>query len=180
LEDKIIIAECKRADPKYQKILLEKYSDYLASAARNYVSDSSSIMDILQETWIIIFNNIEKYEERGYFYPWAKRIMLREIIRASKKDKAKILLIDTLKNRTEISQPSVESQLELEEAMKLIEQINSPAKEVFKLKIIDELSHKEIAEIMSIKESTSRVHLTNARKQLKELLTVRDKRKTML
>ena len=152
----------------------------MASAARNYVGDPSAVMDILQETWIIIFNNIQKYEERGYFYPWAKRIMLREIIRASKKEKAKILFIDTLKNREVSNKPSIERKLELQEVMKLVDQIKSTAKEVFKLKVIEDLSHKEIAEMMNIKESTSRVHLTNARKQLKELLTIRDTRKAML
>jgi RNA polymerase sigma-70 factor (ECF subfamily) len=159
---------------------LEKYSDFLASAARNYLSDKEMIMDALQETWIIIFNNIQGYEERGYFYPWAKKILLREIIRISKKEKAKEVFIGSLKTKDQVFKPSIERKLELQEVMKLVEKLRSPAREVFKLHVIDGLSHKEIGDLMNIKDSTSRVHLTNARKELKELILIRDKRKAIL
>lgn len=180
MEDKTIISECQKANPKYQKILLEKYSDYLASAARNYMSDKESIMDVLQDTWIIIFKNINKYEEKGYFYAWAKRIMLREIIRMSKKEKAKVLFLDTLGRKNNSIQPDVERKLELQEALILVERIPSPSREVFKMFVIEGLPHKEIAQLMGIKESTSRVHLTNARKRLNQFLSVQDQRKVKL
>jgi len=180
LDDKTIISECQKGNPKYQKILLNKYSDYLASAARNYVSDKESIMDILQDTWILVFKNLNKYEERGYFYAWAKRIMLREIIRMSKKEKAKILFLDTLGRSERKVQPDVERKLELQEVMKQVERIPSPAREVFKMFIVDGLPHKEIAQFLGIKESTSRVHLTNARKKLNQYLSTQDQRKVKL
>jgi len=114
LDDKTIISECQKGNAKYQKLLLEKYSDFLASAARNYMTDRESIMDVLQDTWIIIFKNIHKYEERGYFYAWAKRIMLREIIRMSKKEKAKVLFLNTLGQSEKQIQPDIERKLELQ------------------------------------------------------------------
>lgn len=180
MDDKKIIAECKKGNPKFQKLLLEKYSDFLASAARNYMTDHSSIMDVLQDTWILVFNNIEKYEEKGYFYAWAKRIMLREIIRMSNKEKAKVLFLNSMSRSESLVQPDIERQLELQEALKLIEKIPSPAREIFKLFVIDGLPHREIADIMNIKESTSRVHLTNARKKMSDLLTIRDQLKVKL
>jgi len=180
LDDKTIISECQKGNPKYQKLLLEKYSDYLASAARNYMSDKESIMDVLQDTWIIIFKNIKNYEEKGYFYAWAKRIMLREIIRMSKKEKAKVLFLNTLGRKNNMIQPDIERKLELQEAMKLIENIPSPAREVFKMFVVEGLPHKEIAQMMGIKESTSRVHLTNARKKLRQFLSKLDQRKVKL
>lgn len=180
MDDKTIISECQKGNAKYQKLLLEKYSDFLASAARNYMTDRESIMDVLQDTWIIIFKNIHKYEERGYFYAWAKRIMLREIIRMSKKEKAKVLFLNTLGQSEKQIQPDIERKLELQEAMKLVEQIPSPGREVFKMFIVDGLPHKEIAQLMGIKESTSRVHLTNARKRLNQFLSARDQRKVKL
>ncbi len=180
MEDKRIIEECKKGNSKFQKILLEKYSDYLASAARNYMADKASIMDVLQDTWIIIFNNIDKYEEKGFFYPWAKKIMLREIIRMSNKEKAKVMFLNTMSRKDKMQAPDIERTLELQEALKLVEKIPSPAREIFKLFVIDGLPHKEIADIMNIKESTSRVHLTNARKKMSDLLAIRDQRKVKL
>jgi len=180
LDDKAIISECQKANPKYQKILLEKYSDYLASAARNYMDDGASIMDVLQDTWIIIFNNIHKYEEKGFFYAWAKKIMLREIIRMSKKEKDKVLFLNSIGRKKCQIQPEIERKLELQEVMILVEQIPSPAKEVFKMYVVDGIPHKEIAQFMGIKESTSRVHLTNARKKLNLFLSIRDQRKVKL
>lgn len=135
---------------------------------------------MLQDTWIIIFKYMDTYEEKGFFYPWAKKIMLREIIRLSKKERAKILFLDTMGRKENSSQPEIEQQLELEEAMKLIERIPSPSREVFKMFVIDGMRHKEIAQLMNIKESTSRVHLTNARKRLNQFLVKQDHKKVKL
>lgn len=177
MEDKLIISGCQQNNPKYQKILLEKYSGFLKSAALNYLNDEAKIMDVLQETWINIFNHIHSYEERGFFYPWAKKILLREVIKLSNKDKAKIVFLDTLKRSDLIQNPIAEKKLELEEAMKMVERIPSPAREVFKMHVIDGLSHKEIGEVMNIKDSTSRVHLTNARKHMKYIMSISSSKK---
>ncbi len=172
MEDELIIKECKRRNPVYQKMLLEKYSGYLKSAALNYLADEATIMDALQETWINIFNNMDTYEERGFFYPWAKKILLREVIKISKYEKAKIVFLDSVQVQSKVQDPNAEKILELEEAMKMVEKIPSPGREIFKMFVINGLSHKEIADVMNIKPSTSRVHLTNARKYMKEVLTI--------
>jgi len=158
-------------------MLLDKYSDKLANTAKFYVSDHQVILDILQETWISIFNNIQAYEEKGLFFGWAKKIMLREVFKNGKKESAKIKVLNDLPKSLHYQQPSIEGQIELQEALVIVNKLKSPGKEVFKMHVIDGLKHKEIAFIMSISESTSRVHLTNARIELNELFAKREHRK---
>jgi RNA polymerase sigma-70 factor (ECF subfamily) len=168
--DQEIISGCKKHKAKYQKQLLEKYSGILMSTAMRYLKDESKALDALQETWIKVFNNIDKYEEEGKLQWWLKKVLINNIL----KTKTKIIQLtdyDSENNDKAWILPSVESKLNMEDLMKIVNTVPSPAKEVFIMNIIDGMNHKEIAEILSIKESTSRVHLTNARKYLRQLFT---------
>lgn len=136
-----------------------------------YSNNRSIVLDAIQETWIIIFNQMDKYVEQGFFIAWAKKILIRELLRIKNKEESKIVYLNDLQSRNIAQKPTAEKKLELEEVMKLVTKIPSPAKDIFIMYVMDGLKHKEIAEIMNIKESTSRVHVTNARKFLKESLT---------
>ncbi len=170
MTDKTIIEGCKKHQAKYQKMLLEKYSPVLMATAMRYLKDSASAQDALQETWIKVFKNINRYQEEGKLGGWLKRILINTVLRAKIKPTKDVELNATADYITTV-RPDIESTLNVNDLMKVIETIPVPAKHVFMMNIIDGMSHREIAEVLNIKESTSRVHLTNARKYLKNILS---------
>jgi len=168
--DKQIVEGCKKHQSKFQKMLLEKYSPILMGTAMRYLNDENSAKDALQDTWIKVFNNISKYKEEGKLHAWLKRILINTIL----KDKKKTACIS--QEPTEMSDliaivPSIESDLNMQDMMKVVRSVPSPAKEVFLMNVMDGMSHKEIGKILNIAESTSRVHLTNARKFLRNIFS---------
>ncbi len=169
MEDIKIIHGCLKNDRKYQRMLLDKYSSALMATALRYNCDTHTAKDMLQETWIKVFHGLKAYEEDGKLLAWMKRILINTILKSREKKTITIQDLDLWNNDLESIQKTSDH-LELEDMMKMIKSISSPAKEIFMMYVIDGFSHNEIGELMGIKASTSRVHLSNARKRLVEIL----------
>jgi len=169
VEDIRIIQGCLNNERKYQRMLLDKYSDALMATALRYNCDKHTAKDMLQETWIKVFKGLSSYKDDGKLLPWLKRILINTILRSREKKTITIQDVDIW--NTEIEGVHIDSDhLELEDMMNLIESISPPAREIFMMYVIDGFSHLEIGEMMGIKASTSRVHLSNARKKHVEIL----------
>lgn len=169
MEDIRIVQGCLKNERKYQRMLLDRYSSALMATALRYNCDRHTAKDMLQETWIKVFQGLDKYKEDGKLLPWLKRILINTILRSREKKSISIKDIDMW--NAEIEGIQIDSDhLELEDLMTMIESISTPAKEIFMMYVIDGFSHLEIGEMMGIKASTSRVHLSNARRKLVELL----------
>ena len=169
MEDIKIIKGCINNDRKYQRMLLDKYSSALMATALRYNCDSHTAKDMMQETWIKVFRNLQGYKEDGKLLAWLKRILINTILKSREKKTITLQHLDELTNELEGIHFDVD-RLELDDMMKMIKSISSPAREIFMMYVIDGFSHNEIGELMNITASTSRVHLSNARKRLVEIL----------
>lgn len=151
-------------------MLLEKYAGYLLVVIHRYCPSRHIAQDILQESWIQIFKSIHKYEERGFFKAWMAKIAITQCY----KEIRKTTNIEFVASPPDVmaDMPSAVDELNYKDLMKIINRLSSPQRDVFAMKIIDGLNHKEIGEILSIKESTSRAHLTNARKKLQRMINL--------
>lgn len=171
-----IILGCQRGEARYQKKLVTQYSPMLMTVCRRYSRDNEFAKDVLQESMIKIFRNITKYKPTGSFQAWMRRICINTALQSFDKCcfKREISGLDEL-----IAQPSempdVYSYLGAEELMAIIDQLPEGFNKVFNLSVIEGFSHKEISELLGIKESTSRSQLTRARNYLKNMLVKRDR-----
>lgn len=169
-DDNQILKGCLKKDRKYQKILLEKYSPFLLSVALRYHKNSQEANDVLQETWIKAFNNIQQYQEGSNLKAWLTKILINNALKLIQKNKNRQVISCENAMQIESKIISIEQDLAYKDLMLVVQKVKSPAKEIFMMYVIDGLSHKEIGEIMNIEQSTSRVHLTNARKALQRML----------
>lgn len=152
-------------------MLLEKYSGSLMATAMRYMKDEAKAKDVLQESWIKIFKALAKYKDSDKLLSWLKTIVINTSLSALRSQKATIISIDQHDSNKLKCDASIESAINMKDLMKVIAEIPSPGREVFMMNILDGLSHKEIAGQMNISESTSRVHLTNARKYLRKVFS---------
>jgi len=165
-----IIQGCRDKNPEAQKALLEKHAGYLMAVIRRYCSDTGVAQDILQETWIQIFRNVDRYEENGKLKSWMARIAITQ----SYKQHRKKSLVDYKEECPDQQNlwPDALDNLNYRDLMQVVNRLKSPQRDVFVMYVIDGLKHKEIAKVMEISPSTSRVHLTNARKQLQKMIRI--------
>lgn len=168
--DDQLIKGCLKQDRKCQKILLERYSGILMAISIRYNIDRESAKDTLQEAWIKAFNNFHQYEIGTNLRAWLSKILINTAL----KEKVKNSKYEFFDNSKEIDERGFisPSELEYNDLIKMISHLKSPSKDVFMMYVLDGMSHKEIADVLKIKPSTSRVHLTNARKTLRSILQI--------
>lgn len=138
--------------------LLDTYQERLYWHIRKMVITHENADDVLQNTFIRVYKNIQNFQEKSSLHTWMFRIAYNESIRYLEKnnkkgyeiseefveEKIKILSEDTYFNGDEI-------QLKLH---KIIEGFTEKQKRVFQMKYFDELSFKEISELLKVSENT--------------------------
>ncbi len=180
MNDKKIIAGCQKCEPRYQRMLLKKYAPMLMAVAMRYMKKEAAAKDVLQDSWIKIFNAIDRYQDHQKLQSWLKTIVINTALSALRTRKATIISLEPNQTLGLSGGDEIESKLNMKDLMKVISEIPSPGREVFMMNIIDGMSHKEIGAQMGITESTSRVHLTNARKYLRKLFSESKELKTWI
>lgn len=170
-----LIEGCKRGEAVSQRKLLDKYSPLLYSISLRYAVDRSQAKDILQDSWIKIFNGILNYKEEGKLEGWMSRIVINVAIRKLNSSESKKAVYTDSFFEPPSEEPKAIHELQYDDLLRLVNQLPEVSREVFKMAAIDGLRHKEIASFLGIEESTSRAHLTRAKKKLQELIRDMDK-----
>jgi len=164
-----IIRGCKIKDPRFQKALVIRYAGLLMGVSQRYTRDKAFAKDVLQEAYIQILKSITDYQEQGQFEAWMKRIVINMALKYFDKSsfKNELYTIDNVPERG--ITPDAYSNLASDELLVIINRIPKNYRTIFNLHAIEGYSHKEISELLGIKESTSRSQLTRARTMLRKL-----------
>ena len=140
------------------------------AVSRRYTKDQSSSKDILQEGLIHILNSISNYKEQGNFEAWMKRIIINIAVKYFRNKSFKNELYTIEDQPEKMVEPSAYASMAAAELMEVIDQLPDSYRTIFNLYAIEGFSHKEIAQLLEITESTSRSQLTRARASLKKIL----------
>ena len=140
----------------------------LMTVCRRYVPDQPSAKDVLQESFIRIFSNINAYKATGSFEAWMRTITIRCALHWLKKRASKKETTITEINDTKVIEPAIYAQMGEEEIIKLVQDLPEGFRTVFNLNVIEGYSHREVAKLLNITESTSRSQLTRARRMLQK------------
>jgi len=175
---KNIIKGCKQLDRKAQREMVNHLSPYLYVICRRYTEQHEDAQDLLQESFIAIFNNIEKCRanEIAGFKAWCRRIAINKALGKKRK---RSFTLEALSVVSVATLPEVQSQLNVTDILKLLERLPENQRIVFNLAVLDGFVHREIAEMLKIKESSSRTILTRARQKLQQLMMVNEKKKSL-
>lgn len=167
-----IIKGCKKKDQRQQKALVHLLAPMLKGVCLRYIQNPHEIEEIIQQSLIKILTNIGQYEEaQGNFEGWSKRICLYTLFAFLRSEK-KSQIIQHLEQVPEVAvSPTAYEKLEVEEVLRLLHTLPYLYRSVLSLYSIEGYTHKEIAQLLGIAESTSRSHLTRARKMLKAKIT---------
>lgn len=165
-----ILAQCIDNQPKAQKQLFDLLAPKMYTVCLRYAQDADEAKDILQESFIKVFNNLTKFEHKGSFEGWVKRIFINTSIEFYRRNQ-KQNIVD---NIDQVAEQSVDSQtlshLKAADLMKLVNRLPKGYKTVFNLFAIEGYSHDEISKMLSISENTSKSQLHKARLHLQELV----------
>lgn len=171
-----LVDKCVKADMHAQKQLYITYSPKLYVICCRYTSCREEAKDVLQDSFIKIFHNIKTYKQRGSLEGWLKRIVVNTALSKYKQTKKRVVSYSAeIENLGEFASDEVVNEEEFDHydeptLLGVISNLPDEYRMVFNLHCIENYSHKEIAELISIKEETSRIRLLRARKKIITML----------
>jgi RNA polymerase sigma factor (sigma-70 family) len=169
-DETAFIAACINNERWAQKKLYEDNYSTMMGLALRYANCNDDALDILHEGFIKVFKNIHKYSIGTSLQAWIRRIIVNTAIDYYRKEMRR--KEDDLESAYYVSsnEPDAISNMSSEEILKALQQLSLSYRSVFNLYVIEGYSHKEIADMMHITESTCRSNLVKARTKLKNIL----------
>ncbi len=165
-----LIEGCIREDQHCQREVFQRYAGKMLAVCIRYTRHQMEAEDIVQEAFIKVFDNIGNFQFRGSFEGWIRRIVVNTALKNFNKKSYQNEQIG-LEDRPEHAvDPAAYETLSAEEIVGAINQLPDGYRIVFNLYAIEGYSHKEIADLLGIQESTSRSQLVKARKMLQGLV----------
>ena len=177
LPEKEIVERCIKHDRKAQRELYDRYIGQMNIVCRRYISNKEEQKDLIQEGFIKIFMNISKYRFEGPLDAWMRKIIINTILaylKKKKKDPVQLEYDNLTENHLHLSDANMvtydESEFSEQELLQVIEQLPEKYRIPFNLYYLENYSHKEISEVLSLTEEGSRSRLLRARNMIQEQL----------
>jgi len=168
--EKEFIDACVRNERWAQKRLYEEHYSQMMGVCLRYARNEHDALDILQEGFIKVFRNITKYQPGTTLAAWIRRIMVNTAIDYYRKNiRRRTEDLDTASELKSMDADAI-SQCSEKEILEAVQQLTPAYRVVFNLYVIEGYSHKEIAELMEITESTSRSNLVKSRMKLRAII----------
>ena len=167
-----ILKACIKGDRIAQKRLYQLLADKMYGVCLRYAANEDEAKDILQDGFIKVFLNLKQFNFKGSFEGWVRRIIVNTALEKFR-DKNYLFAVNmTQSYETGDSEYDHSlSELSANDLLLLISELSPQYRMVFNLYAIEGYSHKEISEIMNIKEGTSKSNLSRAREILKEKIS---------
>jgi RNA polymerase sigma-70 factor (ECF subfamily) len=174
-EERDFIKACVARERWAQRKLYEDNYGPLMGLCLRYANNQDDALDILHDGYIKVFRHIGKYQPGTSLIAWMRRIMVNTAIDYyRKKSRRRTEDLDAAQG-VQGHDPSVISSMATADILECIQRLSPAYRSVFNLYVIEGYSHKEVADVLSITESTSRSNLVKARLKLREMLAVINK-----
>lgn len=185
INEDVLVPRLKAGDQAAYAEVVEVYSPRIYHTALRMLGNETEAEDVLQETFLSAFKNIDQFEGRSRLSTWLHRIATNSALMRLRKKKPAFLSMDGLVNEREDSNwvPKQlydwcclpESELLTEEARAemraAVESLSDTLRVVFVLRDIEGLSTRETADTLDISISAVKSRLMRARLALRERLT---------
>ena len=152
--------------------LYDRYAGYAMAVALRYTPEPDQARDVLQDSFVRILTAVSRfsYHGEGSLKAWVARIVSNCAINSLRQQQRFLLTDDLPDTPDEEEAPSLDD-LSPDTLMRLIARLPDNYRTVLNLFVFERCSHRDIARLLSIKESTSSSLLFRARKALARLIT---------
>lgn len=158
------------------KQLYMQYADAMYNVCIRILQHQTEAEDALQEAFIKVFNNIQQFRNESSIGSWIKQIVTNTCLNILKK--RKIVLNELNEDINESvpitigseSESESENDFSVDDIKKAIEVLPEGYRVVFNLFMFEDYSHRQIADLLEISESTAKTQLFKAKRKLKEIL----------
>lgn len=168
-----LIKGCINGDPQMQRSLYQRFSSMMYGVCLRYSENAEDANDVLQEGFIKVYKNLDKFRGDGSFEGWVRRIFINTSIEHYRKKVKLYNVSEVQENTVEDTDLSALDSLAVKDIMNIINELSPGYKQIFNLHVVEGYSHKEIADMLGITEGTSKSQLARAKGVLKKIIEAR-------
>lgn len=165
-----LIEGCININREAQYKLYNLLSGKMFAVCLRYAKNREAAEDILQDGFVKVFTNIEKFRGDGSFEGWVRRIIVNTAVEYYRKSAKMYPVVNVDDVNKDIAWQDTGDNLELEDVMNMINNLSTGYRTIFNLYVVEGYSHKEIADMLQINEGTSKSQLARARYLLMEMV----------
>jgi RNA polymerase sigma-70 factor (ECF subfamily) len=179
-----LVDRARAGDPEAFTDLVNRYERKIFRLAKHITQNDEDAEDVLQETFLKAYSNLDTFQGQSKFYTWLVRIAVNEALMKLRKRKSdKTVSLDepqdtgeeTVTREIAVWDGDPEQRYSQEELRDILERaidsLKPSFRTVFILRDIEELSTEETAESLGISVPAVKSRLLRARLQLREKLT---------
>ncbi|MFT4061385.1 MAG: sigma-70 family RNA polymerase sigma factor [Edaphocola sp.] len=162
-----LITGCSRNERGAQARLYHLFYPRMMSMVRRYFPEPVHAEEILNNGFLRAFQKIDSYSFKGSFEGWLRRVVFHAVAdyaNANAKYRERIMLVE----KDELVHRDHAQGLYYNDLMNLVQELPDNTRTVFNMFVVEDLPHKQISKILGISEGTSKWHMSEARRILKE------------
>lgn len=177
-----LLMALRRRDPQALAILFEQHADAIHRLALNVLGGDAQQADgVVQDTFIALIKHVDQFEGRARIGTWLYRVAYNEALRRLRRARPQLALDDALDEDLptpaslfdwrDLPEEALRQQEAREVMQAAIDALPAALRATFTLRDVQELSTREVAEILGISEAAVKVRLHRARLALREALS---------
>lgn len=167
-----LIMRCKQGDSSAYTSVYHIFSKEIYNTIYRLVNETTEAEDLLQETFMAVFNGIDRFDITGSFRAWIKRIAINKAISRLRKRKIRFAELDT--SHLKANEETVDEQafeFRVAEVNRAIEALPDSYRTIVQLHIFENIPHVEIAVLLGLEPNNVRIQYHRARQRILKALT---------
>ncbi len=181
LSDEEIVRRVLTGDTAMYEILMRRYNQRLYRVCRSILRDDAEAEDVMQDAYVRAYTHLAQFEQRAKFSTWLTRIAVHEALARAEKGKRYVSMTDEVENSmtltTKSSPENPETQASQSEMKTILEQaiakLPDSYRTVFVLRMVENASTEETAEILGMTQENVKIRVLRARAMLRKDLAER-------
>jgi RNA polymerase sigma factor (sigma-70 family) len=146
-----------------QEELYKRFAPKMYAVCMRYANNTDDAQDLLQEGFIKVYRNLEKFRAEGSFEGWVRRVFVNTSIEHFRRKNNLYSITEKEENIIEDADITALDNLAEKDIINLVQELSPGYRTVFNMYVVEGYSHKEIGNILGISEGTSKSQLARAK-----------------
>ena len=162
-----LIQGCLRNERSAQERLYKLFYPKMMAMVRRYIDNTMQAEEVMNNGYLRAFQKLNQYNFQGSFEGWLRKIIFHAVsdyVKQNSRYNEKVVLAE----KDEVVNKDLADKMYYDQLLQLVQELPDATRAVFNMYVMDGFTHKEIGNYLGISEGTSKWHLSEGRRQLKE------------
>lgn len=162
-----LIQGCIRNERAAQEKVYHLFYSRMMGVVRRYIDQPEQAEEVLNNGFLRAFQKVAQYTFQGSFEGWLRKIVFHAVsdyVKQNARYNEHIVLVE----KDEYIQKDHADNLYYNQLLQLVQALPVATRSVFNMYVMEGFAHKEIGKMLGISEGTSKWHLSEGRRLLKD------------